>query len=150
MLQLRCSLSTLPPTHHIILYGNFNVPHINWDTTTVTRSNNLATDLCDIVNDLGLQQLVTEPTRQSSILDLVLINLPARTTNVEVVDGILGTDHRAVQFNIFYSTPRHNPPSISFKKANFNHFRDVLSTTRWNCCFVSDSIECAWSNFYCS
>ena len=124
--------------------------HICWDTTSVIGSNSLASDLCDIVNDFAFRQLVEKPTRQSNILDLVLTNLPARISNVEVTDGIVGSDHCAVGFNISYSTPRHSSPPVNvynFKNADFNHFRDMLSMIPWNCCFLSDSVEEAWSNF---
>lgn len=107
----------------------------------------IASDICDIVNDFALQQLVEEPMRQSNILDQVLTNLPARSMNVKETDRIVGSDHCAVQFNILYSTPRNIPPPVNFKKADFYHFRYVLSIVSWNCCFLSESIEDAWSNF---
>ena len=52
-----------------------------------------ATLLCDIANEYSLQHMVSEPTRESNILDLVFTNKVKR-----VVDNLLGTDHNAVLF----------------------------------------------------
>lgn len=142
--QLCCSLSALPSTHHILLCDKFNVPYINWDTTSV---NGLASDFCNTVHDIALQQLVDEPTRQSNIQDLALTNFPARILDVEVT---VGSNHCVILFNILYSTPHHNRPTVkvyNFKNADFDYFRDVLSVIPWNCCFLSDSIEDGWSSF---
>lgn len=46
--QLRRTLSALPSMLHILLCGDFNVPSINWDTTSAIGSNSLVSDLCDI------------------------------------------------------------------------------------------------------
>ena len=35
----------------------------------------------------------------------------------------------------------------NFKRANFDQFRDVLSSIRWDCCFLEGGIEEAWNKF---
>ena len=79
-----------------------------------------------------------------------LTNHPERTMDTQVVDGIVGSDHQAVTFDIVCSVPPANLPSLSvynFKKADFENFRELLSKIPWNCCFLSDDIEESWSNF---
>ena len=53
--------------------------------------NNKFFEVCDT---LGVTQIVTEPTRESNILDLLLVTSPNRYSDVEIVPGI--SDHDAV------------------------------------------------------
>ena len=53
--------------------------------------NNRFLELCDT---LGVTQIVTEPTTESNILDLLLVTSPNRYSDVEIVPGI--SDHDAV------------------------------------------------------
>ena len=93
-LKLRESLAILPPAHHVLLCGDFNVPHIDWNTVSLQASpNSLAQELCDLTNDFALEQLVSEPTRNENILDLVFSNEPLQASNVHVVNGLVGSDH---------------------------------------------------------
>ena len=85
-----------------------------------------------------------------NVLDLILSTIPDSITNTHVADGLPGSDHHAVLFEIGCKFKQRNLPSMSvynFKKANFDSFRDLLSKIAWNCCFISDSIDDIWSNF---
>ena len=53
--------------------------------------NNRFLEVCDT---LGVTQIVNEPTRESNILDLLLVTSPNRYSDVEIVPGI--SDHDAV------------------------------------------------------
>ena len=97
--------------------------------------------LCDMVNDFALQQLVMEPTRNDNIQSF---NSPEKIVNVQVVDGIMGSDHHTVQINITRSRPSFSQAPVMcyhFKKANFDLFRDLLSKIPWNCCYLTDSVD---------
>ena len=53
------------------------------------------------VDDHGLTQLVSFPTRQASVLDLVVASHPDLVSNLTCSDGISGTnDHSAVSFEV--------------------------------------------------
>ena len=54
----RHDLHALLASEHI-LCGDFNVPDINWSTTSPTSSCSVASELCDTVNDFALHQLPT-------------------------------------------------------------------------------------------
>ena len=64
------------------------------------------------MSDCFLTQLVSASTRQDSILDLVLINIPDDIFSVTVCDNIPGTDHDAVKFVIVAAAmcPNTTPP----------------------------------------
>ena len=48
----------------------------------------------DNIQDLGLEQMVQTPTRESNILDLFLTNCPNLVPRTEVIPGL--SDHDAV------------------------------------------------------
>ncbi len=108
-----------------------------------------ATQMRDLQQDFVIHQLVDTPTRELHILDLLLTNSVNSSSNVEVIDGIPGSDHDAVRFSIRKNKQplsRYKRHSYNFKKANFDHFRDLLSRIPWSFCFLNTNVEDAWVN----
>ena len=62
--------------------------------------------MLDITQDFSLQQLVSEPTRGTHTLDLLLTNDPDSISCVQVVDGLPGADHAAVDFVLKLAKPQ--------------------------------------------
>ncbi len=83
---------------NLLLLGDFNLGNINWKTSSVdpnkSGSKSAAEKLISLSQDHNLNQLVTEPTRKDSILDLVFTNNSNIVKKVSVIDGI--SDHEAV------------------------------------------------------
>ena len=76
-----------------LIFGDFNMPDIDWKTNFVTRSNDVDTVFLKCMSELGMTQFVTNPTRISNsttenILDLIFSDGP-----------------------LFYTSPRSPPPS---------------------------------------
>ena len=108
---LHHSLSAIPVSHAIILWGDFNLP-----------GREVAL-LSDLILDRSLTQSVQQPTRRENVLDLLLTNSPGMVSRVDVVDGLPGSDREAVQFSSKSIKPaliRHNRLTYIFKKADFN------------------------------
>ena len=64
----------------LVIAGDFNFPDFQWPSTSPKpRSGhpNLHKQFVDLLEDTGLVQLVTEPTRGENILDLVVTNAPS-------------------------------------------------------------------------
>lgn len=61
----------------VMLIGDFNVYHKEWLGSNVTHA--AGQRALQLANCLGLEQIVTEPTRHNNILDLVLSDSPATT-----------------------------------------------------------------------
>ena len=63
----------------------------------------------------GFSQLVTEPTKQSNILDLVLCNEALLVSDVNVLSPIGGSDHASIQFKVItnYDRPTGSNPSAN-------------------------------------
>ena len=106
--------------------------------------------IADIQQDSALHQLVQEPTRGSNTLDLLFTNVGDMIGDVRVIDGIIGSDHDAIQFDVNtvrLHISRQKRYSYSFKKADFTLFRTILSKIPWGCCFFNNNVEESWMKF---
>ena len=113
LIQLHQSLNQLineATFPFIILAGDFNFPDITWNDGygSINPSPVYGSDVnryfLDIINDHGLEQLVTDPTRNDHILDLVLTTQPEMLKNVSIVPGM--SDHEAITFSLNCSNPQ--------------------------------------------
>ena len=86
----------------MILCGDFDLPDIDWSrgNPSPTINSREAILMCDLISDFNLQQLVMESTREKNILELLITNRVDIIDVVEVVDGLPGSDHNAVEFQL--------------------------------------------------
>ena len=64
----------------ILSAGDFNLPGINWDNKSIktgTQYVGIHNKFLDIIDDLGLSQMVVTPTRGNNTLDLIVTNHPS-------------------------------------------------------------------------
>ena len=142
--ELAMTLNKVSSSNSVILCGDFNTPYVNWNTTSPTSSCKPSAQLCEIVLDSAIEELVTEPTRRGNLLDLVLTNNAEIVDNIQVVEELEGSDHCMVNFCItnLLRHPHSQPVRVyKFKKADFALFSEILSKIPWNCCFLNKSIE---------
>ena len=100
----------LPPDAFKILAGDFNLPDVNWDTDSVKPSSDRvykgSEDCCntllDITRSHNLQQVVSFPTRQQNMLDLLFTSNPTVIQTVKPLPGI--SDHDSIVQVDFNST----------------------------------------------
>ena len=100
--------------------------------------------------DFPLQQFVSEPTRGTHTLDLLLTNDPDSISCVQVVDGLPGADHAAVDFVLKLAKPQSSEEKrvvYDFKRADFEQFHDLLSAIPWDIYLSGESIEDSWQRF---
>ena len=83
----------------------------------------------DTINEYGLEQLITQPTRGSKILDLVFCSQPDTISGIKIIPGI--SDHEAIFFHLdsinnfsIQKTSRH--PILLYHKGNL--YLDGLKT----------------------
>ena len=69
--QLRYSMERMHGTKPVILCGDFNIPEVDWCTLSLLRPSVSGNRTFEIALDYSLSQMVLEPTRGNSILDLV-------------------------------------------------------------------------------
>lgn len=102
--------------------------------------------LMNAVQDNFLTQLITEPTRESNILDLVL------TTSPDLIDHLLVgepfSDHKSITF-LLSGTPYVQRKSqkllYCYGKADWNHLRSLLSHIPWHCAFFDNDMNQNWA-----
>ena len=149
--QLQDSLQCIHDRDSYILCGDFNTPEIAWKTMSPARPSPHTKLVCDIAQQFSLQQLVQEPTRGSNILDLVLTNDTEIVQNVTVTEGIQGSDHDGVCFEVTSRpTPAPQPKArqiFNYRKADFDLFHRLLQSTPWNCCLLENDVNEAWIKF---
>ena len=105
----------------IILTGDFNCPHIDWNIPTVPPGSDdrqIQFDLINLASEAQLTQVHNEPTRGNNILDLVFTSNPSLCKNSQTVPGI--SDHHALvtDFDIV-------PQRIKQKKRKHYNFSKV-------------------------
>jgi len=144
-----------------VICGDFNMPHIDW-------LNNLADDpkhdmFLSFCLQHGFHQFVTEPTRASHILDLVLANDIECISNVLVCEPVVTCDHSAVYFNVLKQLPsmvkldnssQSSAVLYNFGKANYAHMSITLKSINWmhifsKCLCINDYWLTWWSLIMC-
>ena len=132
-------LLTAASNLEIILVGDFNKPHIDWLNlcTSVAGDDR---DFLTLCMDNGLTQLVSEPTRHSNLLDLVLVTDPSVVSDVCVSTPFSNSDHDTVNFVLYdikqhYSCaeigPKLQGPSFIWKHANWDALAGYMASVNW-------------------
>ena len=137
------------------LGGDFNLPDIDWTNHQITghqypiRINNR---FMEVVQDLGLEQVVDFPTRKEAFLDLFLTNRPTLVNRCEPLPGI--SDHDTIIYiNSDVIAKRQKPIKrkiFLWSKANNNSIEEEakLFTNKFNTDHNTTSdIECMWKDF---
>eukprot|EP00057_Strongylocentrotus_purpuratus_P014907 XP_011669381.1 PREDICTED: uncharacterized protein LOC105440653 [Strongylocentrotus purpuratus] len=117
---------------NIILTGDFNLPSIQWEENVTIDANpqyglHIKELMLDIIDQLGLTQMVLQPTRMGNILDLVLTSVPDIVDDVAIGKGM--SDHDAVtcHFSQHVKLVKTKTRKIyQFKKSNMDSLRDDL------------------------
>ena len=118
----------LPHVNGIVLIGDFNIHHRKWLRFS-SGNTALGETLKGICDDFTLNQLVSEPTRQQYLLDLVLSDMPL---HVKVLPMI--ADHKSVFIKIPVDVAP--PQTVSrhgwiYKQAHWQALKRDLASTNW-------------------
>ena len=143
-----CLLSV--PQFPIILFGDFNVPNIDWHLVSPAVSTPVANCMCKLIRDNYFHQLVADSTRKDYVLVLIFTNRPEIVADVEVVDNLPSTDHDAIYFDLNILLPPQGPCTrtlYNYKKADLLLLSETLSRIPWGLIEQCDTIEDAWVFF---
>lgn len=119
----------------MVLVGDFNIPEFDWDTEGTSLDSHNAT-LSDIIQNNFLIQQVKDPTRNGNILDLVFVMSLDLVYNLKVV--VHFSDHNSISILLLrksLSGRKSQKSSYSFKKADYDHLRNLLHSIPWHCAF---------------
>ena len=152
--ELDLSISRLPSNCHIILAGDFNFPDVDWSMKFVSAQccySTLCNQLINITQDYDLHQVVTSPTRENNIFDLVFTNVPFLVQNASILPGL--SDHDIVSVEILISPVRIKQPHIKiflYEKGKFDLINEDLAeycSSILNDMLESLSVNDLWMNF---
>ena len=136
------SVERVSMNNYVVIGGDFNLPSFDWTTCSLKTPSvypKLHTQFLDLLNDHGLQQMVTFPTRERNTLDLFVTNFPSLVPRTEGVPGI--SDHFAVYMEFQIQPERRNytkRPVPSYKRANWTALRAAAAE-------LSDSISASFN-----
>ena len=136
--NLQISHQKLQNTNSIVcLCGDFNLPDISWEDNSVKPGGNLVSaseNLIEIVNEAGLTQMNSSPTREKNLLDLYFTNNPTLVRQVKVRPGS-GDHHSAIMVDSLIKPLVHKSVSKmvdQFHKGNLKDLNYELSEFRSN------------------
>ena len=138
----------------VLIAGDLNFPGWDWSKNTLKPGAvhpRLHREFIELLEDNGLDQLVTEPTRGENTLDLVITNAPYLIPRLNVVPGL--SDHDAVFFELKSKVIRNikKPHKIYiYKNANCTAIKKDLNEISSNINEMSSqnkSTEDLWELF---
>ncbi len=113
-----------------VIIGDFNCPNIDWTSMNGDREGNR---LIEMAEDAFLTKIVTQPTRENSILNLVFASDPDLIRDCKVGEKLGGCDRYLIRFNIKteYTLTDNKTKVPDYRKTNFNRARHRLPPAAW-------------------
>ena len=134
---------------HIIL-GDFNFSKTSWPEAQ--SSDNIEKQFIDLFGDLGLEQMICQPTHQAGrTLDLLFTTSESLISDISVAGqhDVCHSDHFAITFKINSKVERviRKRKTLNFKKANWEGLNKALNSVKWDDLLGYDESETAWRKF---
>ena len=133
--------------YDFLIFGDLNLPCINWSDITIMKNFSKATTECSkmllsFMEKNLLSQYVDIPTREHNILDLMLTNNSNLVSHVQSEPTKL-SDHNIVTIHSRFSICSEEKPSIklpephtfralNFKKSDFTKIKNHLKDIDWD------------------
>ena len=133
-------LSIGSPTPNIIVGGDFNLPHTQWNNCTPAkgcpkREKLMIWSLHDFVGTFGLHQVVSQPThKDGNLLDCEFVNNEELVFDVNVNQVLRSVSHHSI---VELSTPIHVKPQLirdveEAEKSGFHALNYFHSSVQWD------------------
>lgn len=101
----------------VLILGDINIDLLRYDNQVVAYYNNF-------LNEVGLHQLITQPTRRGALLDHILINDDAIVSQ-SGVESVHFSDHDLIYCTLNVHRPRLEPRFVTYR--DFKHLdRDTF------------------------
>ncbi|RMC06974.1 hypothetical protein DUI87_16426 [Hirundo rustica rustica] len=129
----------------LVLVGDFNLPDICWELNTAEKRQSRKSLEC--MEDNFLSQLVGEPTRGGTMLDLLFVNRDGLVEDV-VVGGRLGqSDHEIIEYSIFGEVRRSTSKTLAldFRRADFGLLRRLIQNVPWEAALKNKRVQESWA-----
>ena len=133
-----------------VAIGDFNFNKTTWPEGQ--SSDNIEKLFLDLFGDLGLEQMICQPTHQGGrTLDLLLTSNESIITEVSVASqhSVCQSDHFAITFKLNSKVGRvvQKRKMLNFKKANWEGLNKSLNSVKWDELIGHDEPEVAWQKF---
>ena len=140
---------------HLLVAGDFNMPHINWSTRSVTSNNVFDGAFLTLLDDLFITQHITFPTRYRnnqtpSVLDLILSIDQYAVLNVTSLPPLGKSDHIVISFEFlcYHSVECINVPKYLYGRGDYESMTHELLNVDWAYLFEGQDIDSMWSCFH--
>ena len=114
-------------THRrVCVMGDFNFRSVDWELMVGSSE---AEDFLTVIQDNFLKQVIEEPTRGNSILDLVLTNRDNMVREVEIGEHLGNSDHCEIRFKLSWEEKEQRVNLLripDFRKGNYQMMRELL------------------------
>ena len=114
----------------ILLLGDFNDRCQSWSDSH--NNSELGSQLVNLTKNLGLHQLISQPTRGNNLLDLIFTDHPEFFFNTDVFPPIHGLDHCTIftSYNLNYSISQSFRKTIwHYDRGNYAELNNYLANT---------------------
>ena len=128
---------------NIVLAGDFNMPHVSWNSPEKTSGGNENT-FVELLHDHFLEQLNIAPTRGNNTLDLVLTNIPNKVKICEILSPTqaeLFTDHNIIVFELSMchnQLPKIRRTVYNYRQGDFAGLRTSLECLNLDSLITTD------------
>lgn len=141
--------------NNLLIVGDFNLKNIDWVNHFVHPPDNFSTQFLDLINDLSLNQHITDITRfrgsdTPSTLDLLISSNCNDICDYSISPPLGLGDHCCITFeytlDIIHNTqaPVNRP---NYKLADWDGLKNFFNETDWSLVNTSNSIDEAFQNF---
>jgi hypothetical protein len=122
---------------NVIICGDFNLPSIDWaNLTCKPHCTPIEKEFLDFYVLSGLHQLVTVPTRNENILDVVFTMEKHLISELKITEPFSFSDHSSVLFNIPLRALKQNSRFVrDFKNADYTQINNQLLSLHWHAFF---------------
>ncbi len=123
-----------------VIIWDFNCPKINWSNMSGDQEGNR---LLEMLEGTFMTQIISQPTRENNILDLVFVTDPDLVREGRVGEILPGCDHHLIRLSI--RTGHELIENVS-RISDYGLARELLPQSTWeglNFALVDD----AWNNF---
>jgi Reverse transcriptase (RNA-dependent DNA polymerase)/Endonuclease-reverse transcriptase len=136
----------------VIVLGDFNFPNVNW-LLNLFPSNSLG--LKSLIEDCLFTQHVSQPTRYSNILDLVMTRCINKTdVNVHYLPPLARSDHVCLEVSVTLANPieiesneNQRVVQYCYKRADWEAICCDLTLLDWSLLFSSTDVNECWRIF---
>ena len=137
-------------TSSYMILGDFNFPDINWNM--LGSSGRAARLFIERMSDLGLMQMVDQPTRMrgdsANILDLIYITDKTLMGEISYLHPIGKSDHLVLCWSVYYETDQSHIDGNSDRvRFDLTLAREILGTVNWRQEFDGLGLDESWSLF---